>query len=290
MKYHFSILISVFISIFFIVPSTVHADAVDLSKLTAQGVAVYGWHNGIATELYNQNEMRLFPVASITKLVTAKAAEVLYPENTTFVVPPAMAQTLGNTNANLLEMSLSRDDLLRALLITSNNDAGKLFADSAGDKNFIEAMNDFLHTNGYTKTSFINPTGLDPAVKNLFPNSLTPKSLSYLFSNIYKNDPLLSSILEQKTAAIVDQRSGTALQLKSTDELNNDPFYSADIILSKTGTTTLAGQNLVFITNGQGSYDYITVVLLHSKDRYTDGKLILDWLQQIAQYRTGVTF
>lgn len=289
MKYNSSILISVFISVFFIIPLIAHADAVDLSKLSAQGVAVYGWHNGVATELYNQNETQLFPVASITKLVTAKAAETLYPQNTTFVVPQAMAQTLGN-NANLLEMSLSRDDLLRALLVTSNNDAGKLFADSAGGKNFIEAMNDFLHTNEYTKTSFINPTGLDPAVKNLFPNALTSKSLSYLFSNIYRNDPLLSSILEEKTATIVDQRSGTVLQLKSTDELNADPLYSADIILSKTGTTALAGQNLVFITNGEGRYDYITVVLLHSKDRYADGKLILDWLGQIAQYHAGTTF
>jgi D-alanyl-D-alanine carboxypeptidase len=275
-----------FMAIFFTTPLAVYAQTVSLSSLSAQGASIYGWKNGVPTALYTKKETQLFPIASITKLVTAKAVEQLYPENTTFTISTdAMTDTLENNQGIVPGMVLSRDDLLRALLISSSNGAAKQFAASVAPYVFLNAMNTFLHTNAYTKTSFTNPTGLDPYSKSIVPNSLTTKSISYLISSIYTTDPLLTSILEEKSATITDQKSGTVLQLKSSDELNYDPLYNADIILGKTGTTDLAGQNLAFITNGQGTYDYITVVFLHSKNRYTDGKLILDWLAQVLQYK-----
>jgi len=282
----FLIYFSVFITVSFLIPSIASAQTVSLSQLTAQGVAIYGWKNGTPTLLYSQKQSTLFPVASITKLVTAKAAEELYPENMTFTISQdAMVNTLDTTNGMLPGMVFSRDDLLRALLISSNNGVAKEFAESSGPNVFLDTMNNFLHANGYTTTSFINPTGLDPTTKNVQPNRLTPKSVTYLLNSIYENDPLLTSILEQKSGTATDQKSGTVLPLKSSDELNYDPLYDSDIILGKTGSTTLAGQNLAFVTSGGDKYDYITVVFMHSKNRLADGKLILDWLAQVLQYK-----
>jgi D-alanyl-D-alanine endopeptidase (penicillin-binding protein 7) len=271
------------LTISFLIPSIASAQSVDLAQLTAQGVAIYGWKNGTATVLYSQKQNYLFPVASITKLVTAKAVEMLYPETSTFTITQDAMTDTGDTDDKIVApgMVFSRDDLLRALLISSNNGVAKEFAAAAAPNAFINAMNAFLHTNAYTTTSFTNPTGLDPVSKSTAPNRLTPQSVSYLISDIFTKDPLLTSILETKAVAITDKVSGTAVQLTSTNELNADPLYNYYVILSKTGTTDLAGQDLAFVTSGEGKFDYVTVVFMHSKDRYADGKVILDWLQRV---------
>jgi D-alanyl-D-alanine endopeptidase (penicillin-binding protein 7) len=268
-----------------LVPAAVQAQntTVNLTQLTAQGVAIYGWKNGTPTVLYTKKANYLFPVASITKLVTAKAVEELYPESENFTISKeAMTNTEEiDTDGIVPGMTFSRDDMLRAMLISSINGAANQFDESSPTGVFLNAMNSFLHTNGYTKTNFVNPSGLDPTNKNIAPNSLTPQSVTYLLQNIFTTDPLLTSILETKAVTITDKTSGKVLQLTSSNGLNYDPDYSFYIILSKTGTTDLAGQNVAFITNGGTKFDYITVVLMHSKNRVTDGEIAINWLQKV---------
>ncbi len=267
------------------IPTLVSAQSVDLSQLTAQGVAIYGWKQGVPTVLYEKKQNYLFPVASITKLVTAKVAEQLYPTNAVFTISKeAMTNTQENNVSVVPGMVLSRDDMLRSLLVSSNNGIANQFAISAGGTTFLDAMNAFLHNNGYTHTSFSNPSGLDPAKHTVPPNRLTPQNLTYLLNDIFTKDPLLTSVLETKAALITDQVSGKQIQIKSSNELNYDPAYNYFVILSKTGTTDLAGQDLAFITNGGTTFDYITVVFLHSKDRYADGQIIINWLQKVLSY------
>jgi D-alanyl-D-alanine carboxypeptidase len=296
MNYMKSILKCSVIMLFLIVPSFAHAQvgSANLSQLSAQGIAVYGWKNGMPTVLYGEKENYLFPVASITKLVTARAVELLYPENTNFTISAdAMKNTQEDNGGILPGMVLSRDDMLRAMLVSSNNGVSNQFLMSSAPGVFLAKMNDYLHAGDYTQTNFVNPSGLDPVnpktkkkgVIKIVPNRLTPQNLSRMLSDIYRTDPLMTNILEMKTGIITDQKSGTQITLKTTNKINKDPLYTSSIILSKTGVTDLSGQSLAFITSGGSRFDYVTVVFLHSKDRYTDGKLILDWLQQVLHFQ-----
>ncbi len=270
------------IVILILIPSIAAAKSIDLAQLSAKGVAVYGWKGGVATVLYQKQQNYLFPIASITKLITAKTVEMLYPENTVLTMYPQSFIDTKESNVSVVAgMSFTRDDLLRSLMIQSNNAVANQFAISAGGTVFLDTMNSFLHTNKYTKTNFINPSGLDPQSKNIKPNRLTAKNLSYLTSTIFTGDPLLTSIMETKAAIITDQITGKKIQINSSNELNYDPTYDYFVILSKTGSTTMAGQDLVFITNGANTFDYVTVVLLHSKDRYADSKVLINWLQKV---------
>lgn len=271
----------------FIAPSIAHAQnsIIDLSQVTAQGVAIYGWRNGVVTALYAKKENYLFPIASMTKLVTAKAVEQLYPASTIFTISPQAMMNTKETNISIVPgMAFSRDDMLRSLLVSSNNGVANQFDISAGGTVFLDAMNNFLHINGYTTKSFVNPSGLDPDSKAIAPNRLTPKNLSRLMSDIFTGDPLLTSILETKAVLVTDQTSGRQIQVNSSNELNYDAQYNFFVTLSKTGTTNLAGQDLAFITNGGTSFDYVTVVFMHSKNRYGDGQIILNWLQKVLSY------
>jgi D-alanyl-D-alanine carboxypeptidase len=280
-----SFLFSIFIA-FFLLPTIAGAQAaVDLSPLTAQGVAIYGWRNGVPTVLYEENDTVSFPLASLTKLVTAKAVEVLYPPSTTFVLSKeAMLNAFEDDSFIVPGMRFTRDDMLRALLVNSNNAIANQFAFSAPGNSFIDTMNSVLHSSGYATGTFINPSGLDPLDTTSVPNELTPQKISYLLSDIYRTDPFLTSILKEKNSIVTNLNTGVQVALKSTNKLNYDPLYADKIIISKTGVTDLAGQNLAFVTSGEGKYDYVTVVFTHSENRYADGKLILDWLDPVLHF------
>jgi D-alanyl-D-alanine carboxypeptidase len=90
--------------------------------------------------------------------------------------------------------------------------------------------------------------------------------------------------MKEKNTKVTNLKTGVVIDVDTTNKLNRDPLYADKIIISKTGITDLAGQNLAFITSGEGKYDYVSVVFLQSKDRYADGKLIIDWLDPVLHF------
>ncbi len=269
------------------------ASAPAFPTLTAKGVAVYGWKEGDAdpSPLYVKNENTLYPVASITKLITAKAVEDLYPKDMIFTMSPTAIATEGSIKGIVAGSQFTRDDLLRALLITSSNDAATAFMEAIGKSTFLAKMNDILHSNNYTKTSFFNPSGLDPRKRALaYTNRLTPLHLSELLSDIYTEDPFLVSIMNTAKADITDLATNTPVEVRQSNGLYLDDNYKDKVLMGKTGLTALAGQNLAFVTHGTSEYDYITIVILGSKNRMSDSKKVLDWIDtanKLAQSNFG---
>lgn len=248
--------------------------------LSAKGVAIYGWNEGDTepTPLYLKNEHRLYPIASLTKLVTAKVAEELYDKETIFTLSKKAISTYGVTNGMYVGAQFTRDDLLKALLVNSSNDAAAALMERVGTKTFLEKMNNVLHTNKYTMTSFVNPSGLDPAQKSIKPNRMTPYHLTRLLNDIYRSDPLLVDLMSKDAVEITNLKTNTTALLKQTNILYRDEAYKDKILMSKTGLTNLAGQNVAFISPGTDEYEYISVVILGSKSRATDSRKVIDWL------------
>lgn len=276
----FSLLVVIFAT------SSVHAQApLPVPALTAKGVAIYGWKDGEQVPIYLKKEHTLFPVASITKLITAKVAEDVYDKDKIFTISSTAAATEGTTPGIVVGAQFTRDDLLKALLISSSNDAAVALMEPLGKQTFLKKMNDILHTKNYTATSFINSSGLDPSKKlQVKPNRLTPYHLTELLNDIYEHDRLLTKIMGTDTTEITNLKTNTPVVLKQTNALYRDELYKDKVVMSKTGLTNLAGQNLAFVTQTADSYDYITIVLLGSKNRTVDSKKVLDWLD--ANYQT----
>ncbi len=272
----------------FIVPTSAFARTLQVPPpvltVKAAGAAIYGWDDGVPTLLYQKKQNWLFPIASITKLATAHAVEEMFSADKNFIVSTSAVKTLGSAPGITVGAQLSRDDLLRALLISSSNDAATVFAEYAKKQSLVEAMNSFLHGNGYTATSFVNPSGLDPFTKTIAPNRMTPYNISRLMSDIYQDNGVIREIMTQKTAVITDQKSGVQAVLKSSDELNYDPLYADRVLIGKTGRTNKAAETLTFVTEGYGDYDYITVALLYTGYRYQDGKAVLNWLEAMKEW------
>lgn len=268
--------------------SSTIVSAAPAPTLTAKGVAIYGWKDGVAKPLYLKNEHNVFPIASLTKLITAKTVEELYKPETIFTISKTAAATEGTLPGIVAGAQFVRDDLLKALLVSSSNDAAVAFMESTGKKTFLEKMNSILSVNNYTTTLFTNPSGLDPAKKlGVKPNRMTPYKLTVLLNDIYNHDPLLRDIMAEDSAEITDLKTGSVIPLKQTNALYRDENYKDKVLMSKTGLTNLAGQNLAFVTPGNDVYDYVTVVFVGSKSRNIDSKKILDWLDSSTQQLGG---
>ncbi len=254
--------------------------------VSARGVAIYGIQGNKETKLYAKNQGYLFPVASITKLVTAKVVMQYFGGNTTFVATAPLYIPGTNPQQALPAGVYTRDDLLRAMLVGSSNDIPQLFALYIG-KDFLLSMNTFLQSGLYTKSLFYNGTGLDPLDKKFPVNRLTPYNTMHLVKDVYTGDAELTTILAQKEVSVTNMQTGEIIKIKSTNELNTDPLYKDRVVLSKTGRTNRAGENLVFVTHGGKNFDYIVVVLLSSKNRYADGKVVVDWLKRVEVAKVG---
>jgi D-alanyl-D-alanine carboxypeptidase (penicillin-binding protein 5/6) len=273
-----------------LVPGATFAATPAFPAVTAKGVAIYAWKkDGAMFPVYVKNEHYVYPIASLTKLITAKAVEELYKPDTIFTISKAAAATEGTLPGIVPGAQFVRDDLLKALLVSSSNDAAVAFMETVGKTTFLQKMNSILSLNNYTTTLFSNPSGLDPAKKlGIKPNRMTPYKLTMLLNDIYKHDPLLRDIMAEDTAQITDLRTNTPVTLKQTNALYRDEMYKDKVIMSKTGLTNLAGQNLAFVTpSPTDDYEYYTVVFLGSKSRTTDSKKILDWLDQSTQQLGG---
>lgn len=273
--------IGIILGLVLIGSSSVHA-AAPAPVVGAKGVAVYGWKNGERIPLYIKNEHTVYPIASITKLITAKAALEFYKPDTIFTITKTALATEGSTPGFTAGAKFTRDDLLKALLVRSSNDAATAFMEPVGSSTFIKKMNSILHSNKYTSTTFSNPSGLDPAKKlRIKPNRMTPYLLTTLVNDIYTEDELLRDIMASTTAEITELRSNKKITLAQTNKLIREEEYRDRFMMSKTGLTNLAGQSVAFVTDGGDKYDYITVVLLNAKSRSADSVKIIDWLDTL---------
>lgn len=253
-------------------------------SITANGVAIYGWKDGTPTALYVKNETILFPIASISKIITATVVQELYAPEKRFTIDSAAFATNGSTPGILQDAIFARDDLLRALLISSSNDAATAFTEPLGNSTFVTAMNSFLHSNKYTPQDilFINPSGLDPHSQSIAEetNRMSPEQLSFLLYTTYNDNPLFRSIMSQSVSTITDLKTNNSIALKNTNKLFTDNSYASAIRMSKTGLTSTAKQNVVFVTQDTTVYDIVTVVIAQSTQRDSDSRIIIDWIRK----------
>src|SRR3989338_8152976 len=111
--------------------------------------------------LFQNNADTLYPIASVSKLVTAMTA---------------------------LDMRLPVSELFYPLLLTSSNQKAEEIAESSGCKNFIKSMNGFVARLGMIDTHFADPSGI--SAKNVS----SANDLLILSQHLYKKYPDLLSV------------------------------------------------------------------------------------------------
>ncbi len=208
-----------------------------------------------------------WPIASITKLVTAVVAL----RNLDGALPVTIARSdivAYDPETKIKEGDSFRvRDLLRLLLIVSNNEAAEALARTYGRENFLNAMNATAKEWGFMSTHFSDPTGLS------FANQSTPAELWELSRRIYAERPDIFQITRSKIMNVTELNSQKIIELKNINLFAG----RADFLGGKTGHTQEAGDNLLTIFSHEGRPVFVAV--LGAEDRFAETDKLINWFK-----------
>ncbi len=205
------------------------------------------------------------PMASLTKIMTALLILERHKLSDIASVPKIVADVRGSTIGVKTGALFKIEDLLKALLIPSANDAAYALAitDAGSIAGFVERMNLRARSLGLKNTHFTNPAGLDSEDQYS-----TARDLARLTITALKNSDFRRIV--RTKSAVIATNSGAQFDLRNTNELLGKDNHVFGV---KTGTTSGAGECLIVLFE-EKEREYL-LVLLGSKDRYTDSLSVL---------------
>jgi D-alanyl-D-alanine carboxypeptidase len=147
--------------------------------------------------IWEKNMNQAFPIASLTKMMVVllamediRSGKVRW--NTMVTIAPEATRVGGCTVSLRPGRPLSVEDLMKAALISSGNDAAYQLALFLGktEGNFVRRMNHRAVELGMNSTRYSNPTGM-PAAKSSDDNQSSPADLLLLCKEMYKYKDLM---------------------------------------------------------------------------------------------------
>ena len=225
------------------------------------------------TVLYEKNADARRPIASITKVMTLllafEALEAGKIHLDDFVPVSEHAYHMGGSQIWLEPgEQMTLDDMLKAICISSANDAAVAVAEYVGGSEtaFAEMMNVRAYELGMTNTHFVNACGLDEAGHLSTARDVALMSREMLLHHTEVRD---------YCSIWMDTLRGGATQLVNTNKLLKS--YRG-ITGLKTGTTGMAGVCISASAERDG-VEYIAVVLHaeSSKARFADAATLLNF-------------
>ncbi len=256
------------------------------STLELEAKAVYVYDAAENKVLFSRNEDMQLPIASLTKVMVALTAKDLLPKESLVTIKNKFLKEDGDGTLPLGEV-WKFEDLLDLTLVKSSNDGAVAIAGALGAvikeddpwktrDSFIAVMNTKAEELGLTQTYFTNETGLDLS-PNTAGNLGSAKDSAVLFAAALKAFPDAFEATRYPVLTVSSfKKKHTA---KNTNaQVENIP----GIIASKTGSTDLAGGNLVIAFDAGPNHPIIVSVLGSSNDgRFKDvEKLVWATLEQ----------
>lgn len=233
-------------------------------EITAQSYLVVNLSDNSVVLEKNPNQP--YSIASITKLMNAIIVLENIDTDQTITLTEKMLEPLGHSPSLFLGLSVSAENLLKASLIQSTNDASEALVYFVGKEKFMDLMNRKAKEINMTNTVFYDVHGLNPA------NRFTAADLAKLLMYIYNNHPEILSITRDNNFWLPDL-TGKLLKFQN---VNN--FYPLSAFIGgKAGYLPEAKQTLASIFNVNG--DRIAIVLLYSSNHRTDVFTILKQLR-----------
>lgn len=216
--------------------------------------------------VFKKNIDRLYPIASITKLMSAVVAFENIDINQTITLTEKMLEPLGYSPSLFLGLNVSAKNLLRASLIQSTNDAAESLTYFLEKGKFLALMNQKAKELDMVNTFFYDSHGLNPS------NRSTTPDIAKLLTYIYENHPEILNITKDDNFWLPNQ-AGRLLKFKNV----NNFYQIPEFIGGKTGYLPEAKQTLASLFNL--NEEPIAIILLYSKNRQTDILKILNWFK-----------
>ena len=235
--------------------------------------------------LAEKNSEDLLPMASLTKLMTAIVAYKNYDMEEEITMSPKVNDWPDSSKRFIPGTSFKISELLRALLIESNNDAAMALAGKIGLDNFVAAMNEEAQKLGLITVHYDNPVGIDPSSKKEIINYSTAKELLVLAQEIINNYPEIMEITSLPQYDIKTASGSFNHTAVSTDKFLSDANEKLlcqgeplKILGGKTGSTDLSKKNLLLITETPNKVGRLVTIVLSADDNFKETSQLVNWI------------
>jgi len=181
----------------------------------------------------------------------------------TITLNEEMLKPIGYSPSLFKGLKVSAENLLKASLIQSTNDAAQSLAYFLEEGKFLDLMNKKAKELNMANTSYCDPHGLNPL------NQSTASDLAKLLAYIYKNHPEILTITKDNNFWLPNQL-GRLLKFANLNNFYNFPEF----IGGKSGYLPEAKQTFASLFNINGKP--VAIVVLYSKNYKTDTSKILE--------------
>ena len=253
---------------FFFSLSSLYAqiDSEKLEKLNVEALLVKDISSNRL--IYEKEANKKIYPASLTKIMTSILAIEQGQLSRPVVITEEMLQ-VEPTKAGYKEGEIYfLDDLVKAALIHSDNDAAMAVAIAVGGtlENFIRMMNDKAVAIGMTNTLFTNPCGFD-----IGDHHSTPNDLLVLAEYSIKNS-VFNAMTRLNQHSYYSLNTFRQMAVKTHNKLLDEYEYAVGV---KTGYTSKAGPCLIARAQKEGK-DCLIVMLNSKENRWKIAKEIFE--------------
>lgn len=225
-----------------------------------------------------KNENRVWPIASLTKLVTADVV-LDHEVSMTSVVDVRSIDDVGGAKLYVEDGdTFSVQDLFYATLVASANNAANALSRTTdlSRTEFLEEMNDKAVELGLVNTAFVDPTGIELG------NVSTAREMARIAQHVLDRDEI-RRFTSTATKYITVLSQGTQKKMTNTNWMLWKPAYD-DLYVTggKTGYLEESGWNLVVsLRPMSGNADTeLLIVLFGAESRsasFEDANTLADW-------------
>lgn len=258
--------------------------ALRLPAVTQYGIprlhvkAAYVIDEGTGRVLFQKNQERILPIASLTKLVTAMVLLDTEPDwDRSVEILPEDVKNSSRSHIRAREEITIRD-LIHASIMSSDNVATKALARTCGltPADFVTRMNAKAESLGLTGTHFVEPTGLSEQ------NVATAEGVARLLNAAAGNE-IVSAIMQKSNYSFASNRR--VHNLVNTNRLLRGKWR---VTGGKTGFINEAGYCLVTKVQAPTGAAVTAVVLGAPSNalRFAEARRLLDWTFRFGLNRT----
>lgn len=222
--------------------------------------------------LLRKNDEKRYPLASITKLMTAVVAVENIDLNQKIVLTPPMLYSYGWSPSLYQGAQLTSLDLIKASLIQSTNDAADSLTYFLDKGTFLGLMNVKANEIGMKNSFFFDSHGLSPK------NQSCTNDIVKLLQYIHEEHPDLLEITKEENFQLPNPQ-GKLLTFKNLNLFHEIPGF----IGGKTGYLPEAKQTYTTLFEIEDSI--YAVAILMSENRKTDLETIYNWLKKNPQLK-----
>ncbi|MFA4845323.1 MAG: serine hydrolase [Patescibacteria group bacterium] len=263
----------------------VRVDATEIeSQVTALSYVVMDRSTGKILTVKNEN--RVWPIASLTKLVTADVV-LDHGVSMSALADVRAADDVGGAKLWVYDGDqFSVQDLFYAALVASANNAANALSRTTGlsSTEFLEEMNARATTLNLTQTTFVDPTGIELG------NISTAREMARLSADILDRDDV-AQFTSTYVKYITDLTQGTTKKMTNTNWMIYKPEYD-DVYVTggKTGYLVESGWNLVVSLRPSGSdTDRELLIVLFGADSrsasFVNAELLADWAWEVHEWQ-----